>query len=128
MFDRQRLVPGTMANWQPSCSLWHWAHRFGRSAAREDMHRTVSHPVMGATRSIRRRPAHPWLVAMMVAIMLVTWGRVASAQIGLRAAASATATTGNLTIAKPTGTVEDDVMIASIGVRPDTATITPPTG
>jgi hypothetical protein len=48
--------------------------------------------------------------------------------ITFRAAASANGTTGNLTIAKPTGTVEDDVMVAAIGVRPDTATITPPTG
>jgi len=45
-----------------------------------------------------------------------------------RAAAAANATTGNLTITKPAGTAEGDVMIASVGVRPDTATITPPTG
>ena len=36
--------------------------------------------------------------------------------------------TGALTIAKPTGTVQNDVMIASIAVRPSTVTITPPSG
>jgi hypothetical protein len=36
--------------------------------------------------------------------------------------------TGALTIAKPTGTAQNDVMIASIGFRPNTATITPPAG
>ncbi|HEX9730119.1 MAG TPA: hypothetical protein VGA37_16605, partial [Gemmatimonadales bacterium] len=34
----------------------------------------------------------------------------------------------NLTINKPTGTVQDDVMIASVAVRPSSSTITPPTG
>ena len=33
-----------------------------------------------------------------------------------------------LTIAKPAGTVQDDVMIASIGVRPSSTTITAPSG
>ncbi len=47
-----------------------------------------------------------------------------------RAAASAGAPSGTLTltIAKPTGTVSGDVMIAAIGVRPNTAVITPPSG
>jgi len=52
------------------------------------------------------------------------------ADIAFVAASSAGAASGvlTLTINKPTGTVQDDVMIASIGVRPNTATITPPSG
>ncbi len=47
-----------------------------------------------------------------------------------RAAASAAApsATLNLTINKPAGTVQNDTMVASISVRPDTATITEPSG
>ena len=45
-----------------------------------------------------------------------------------RAATSASATTGNLTVTAPAGTAVDDVLIASIGVRPNTTGITPPTG
>jgi len=54
----------------------------------------------------------------------------ASAPVSFRAAASAGAPsdTLTLTISKPAGAVLCDVMIASIAVRPDTATITPPAG
>ncbi len=45
-----------------------------------------------------------------------------------RAAASSAAASGALTINKPTGTVQGDVMVASISVRPNTATITAPSG
>ena len=47
-----------------------------------------------------------------------------------RAAASAGVTSGttSLTINKPTGTTSGDVMIAAIAVRPNTATITAPSG
>ncbi|MGH9144342.1 MAG: C25 family cysteine peptidase [Vicinamibacterales bacterium] len=50
--------------------------------------------------------------------------------IAFRAAASAGAGSGTLTltITKPAGTVQNDVMIAAIGVRPNTATITAPAG
>jgi RHS repeat-associated protein len=50
--------------------------------------------------------------------------------ITFRASASAsfTASAGTLTVTKPAGTAADDVMIASIGFRPNTATITPPAG
>jgi hypothetical protein len=50
--------------------------------------------------------------------------------IGLRGAASASAGSGvlTLTVNKPAGTVEYDVMLASIAFRPHTAVITPPTG
>jgi hypothetical protein len=51
-----------------------------------------------------------------------------SGVIAFRSADSAGVATGDLTINKPTGTVQDDVMIASIGVRPETATITAPSG
>ena len=45
-----------------------------------------------------------------------------------RAAASKAAASGSLVINKPTGTVQNDVMVASIAVRPNTATITAPSG
>ncbi len=41
-----------------------------------------------------------------------------------RSASSAGAASGTLTINKPTGTAQNDVMIAAIAVRPNTATIT----
>jgi hypothetical protein len=53
---------------------------------------------------------------------------VSAAVIAFRGGASAGAASGtlSLTINKPSGTVEGDVMIASIAVRPDTAAITAP--
>jgi len=53
---------------------------------------------------------------------------VSASVIAFRAGASAGAPSGtlSLTINKPSGTVEGDVMIASIAVRPDTAAITEP--
>jgi hypothetical protein len=48
--------------------------------------------------------------------------------ITFRAAASASAASGNLTVSLPSGTVASDVMVASIAVRPNTATITAPVG
>src|SRR3990172_7416901 len=47
-----------------------------------------------------------------------------------RASASASAATGvlTLTIARPANTVENDVMVAAIGVSASAPTITPPTG
>ncbi|MEK9138942.1 MAG: hypothetical protein AAB393_17620, partial [Bacteroidota bacterium] len=52
------------------------------------------------------------------------------AQVSFKAAASAAAGSGTLsfTINKPTATTSGDVMIAAIGVRPNTATITAPSG
>ena len=83
-----------------------------------------------ASRATRRR----WSLPTLVGLLLTASGlgaldaRPAAAQATFRAAASASATTGNITITKPTGTVENDVLIASIGVRPNTTGITPPTG
>jgi hypothetical protein len=53
---------------------------------------------------------------------------VSASVITFRGGASAGAASGtlSLTISKPSGTVEGDVMIASIAVRPDTAVITAP--
>jgi hypothetical protein len=53
---------------------------------------------------------------------------VSASVIAFRGGASAGAASGtlSLTISKPSGTVEGDVMIASIAVRPDTAVITAP--
>lgn len=53
---------------------------------------------------------------------------VSASVIAFRGGASAGAPSGtlSLTINKPSGTVEGDVMIASIAVRPDTAAITEP--
>jgi hypothetical protein len=50
--------------------------------------------------------------------------------IAFRSASSGSAGSGVLTlsIGKPAGTVQGDVMVASIAVRPETATITPPSG
>ena len=48
--------------------------------------------------------------------------------IAFRSAASNGVASGSLTINKPAGTVQNDVMIAAIAVRPETGTITPPSG
>jgi hypothetical protein len=48
--------------------------------------------------------------------------------VNFRAASAATTTSGTLAIAKPVGTIDGDVMIASIGVRPSSATVTAPAG
>src|SRR5574338_1299132 len=53
---------------------------------------------------------------------------VQAAAITLRAATSAGSPSGSLTIATPAGTTTGDVMVASIAVQPDTATITAPVG
>ncbi len=51
------------------------------------------------------------------------------AGVGVRAASSASAASANsLAIALPAGTTANDVMIAAIGVRPASVTITPPSG
>ena len=51
-----------------------------------------------------------------------------NAEIVFRGVASAIAEATSFTIPKPTGTIQDDVMIASIGIRPETIIITPPSG
>jgi galactose oxidase-like protein/glyoxal oxidase-like protein/Kelch motif protein len=48
--------------------------------------------------------------------------------VNFRAASSAATTSGTLVVARPASTVKNDVMIASIGVRSSTATITAPAG
>ena len=48
--------------------------------------------------------------------------------ITFRAAASASAASGNLVVNVPSGTAASDVMIASIAVKPNTVTITAPAG
>ena len=55
---------------------------------------------------------------------------VSSAVLGItfRAAASASAASGNLVVGVPSGTVASDVMVASIAIKPNTATITAPAG
>jgi len=50
------------------------------------------------------------------------------AQISFRAAASAATTGATLIIATPAATIASDVMIASIGFSPSTATLAPPAG
>src|SRR5687768_11878966 len=61
-----------------------------------------------------------------------TFRSAASATLGgsvnFRAASSAATTNATLVIATPAGTIAGDVMIASIGVRPRSATITAPAG
>jgi MSHA biogenesis protein MshQ len=56
-----------------------------------------------------------------------TFGAAAS-WISYRSPASAGVSSGNLIISKPAGTVSGDFMIAAIAVRPNTATITAPSG
>lgn len=51
-----------------------------------------------------------------------------AAEPRFRASASAATDTATLTINRPTGTVANDMMIAAIGVRPSTATISAPSG
>lgn len=48
--------------------------------------------------------------------------------VAFRAKASAGVTGTSLVVDKPTGTLDDDVMLAFIAVRPDGTTVTPPTG
>ena len=50
------------------------------------------------------------------------------AGISFRAAASAATDTSSLSIGLPSGTLENDVMIAAIGFRPSSVTVTAPTG
>jgi MSHA biogenesis protein MshQ len=59
-----------------------------------------------------------------------TGNEASSAILGItfRSAASASAASGNLVVNVPSGTVASDVMVASIAVRPNTATITAPAG
>ncbi|HLG04977.1 MAG TPA: autotransporter-associated beta strand repeat-containing protein, partial [Gemmatimonadales bacterium] len=78
--------------------------------------------------SVKR--AGRWLaVAIGVLAGLVGLPSRAQAQ-AFRAAAQAGVTSGatSLVISKPSGTVEGDVMIAAVAVRPNTATITAPSG
>lgn len=55
---------------------------------------------------------------------------VTVAGIALRGSSSVSEPSGvtTLTLATPVGTLADDVLIAAIAIRPDTATITPPAG
>jgi hypothetical protein len=103
---------------------------------------------MRATRGIRASKSLFWLLATLWALLVVgavatqpagarftsqatvsgnTFGTAAS-WVSYRSAASAGVSSGNLAISKPTGTVSGDFMIASIAVRPNTATITAPSG
>ncbi|MEA2723833.1 MAG: biosis protein MshQ, partial [Gemmatimonadales bacterium] len=69
-----------------------------------------------------------WLPVALVGLgLLLPTRAVAQAY---RSSAQAGVTTGvtSLTINKPAGTVNGDLMIAAIAVRPNTATITPPAG
>src|SRR5262249_42181293 len=67
------------------------------------------------------------------ALILWTEGRTDqafsnSSSIAFRSAGVSGGASGNLTINKPAGTALNDVMIAAVGVRPNTATITAPAG
>ncbi|HEY7172610.1 MAG TPA: C25 family cysteine peptidase [Vicinamibacterales bacterium] len=67
------------------------------------------------------------------ALILWTEGRTdqafsTSTSIAFRSAAAGGGASGNLTITKPAGTALNDVMVAAVGVRPNTVTITPPAG
>jgi hypothetical protein len=103
---------------------------------------------MRATQSIRTSKGLFWLLATLWAFLVLgavaaqpagarftsqatvsgnTFGTAAS-WISYRSTASAGVSSGNLIINKPTGTIANDTMIATIAVRPNTATITAPSG
>ena len=67
---------------------------------------------------------------IVVAALVLLPSQARAADIAFVAAASAGAASGTLTLTinKPTGTVQNHVMIASISVRPNTPTITAPSG
>ena len=67
-------------------------------------------------------------LAVAFGVLLEPTNPASAATITFRSARSAGASSGTLTITKPTGTIAGDVMIASISVRPNTATITAPSG
>ena len=91
---------------------------------------TRSHPVALIDRQISGVTAALMKHLILLAVLLggMCWVQEAQAQIAFLATGTATVTSGNLTINKPTGTVQNNVMIAAIAVRPDTATITAPSG
>src|SRR3990170_1756879 len=62
--------------------------------------------------------ANVHLAVPLLALGLWLAPSVVEASIGLRGVAQAGTTTTTLTIAKPTGTVQNDVMVASIAFRP----------
>jgi hypothetical protein len=72
-------------------------------------------------------------VAVSLALLAMAWlappaAHAQSANPTFRAASSAATTSGTLVIAQPAATAVNDVMIASIGVRPSSATVTAPAG
>lgn len=86
------------------------------------------------TRSLPNRTRLTFLVATVLAAVVVctpffSVPVASAATIGFRSAASAAGgTNSSLTITKPTGTVSGDVLVAAIAIRPETLTITPPSG
>jgi concanavalin A-like lectin/glucanase superfamily protein/putative pyrroloquinoline-quinone binding quinoprotein len=71
-------------------------------------------------------PVTAGLLTLGLVVVLFLAAPAEAEQITLRAATSAAVESGvlTLTITKPTGTVQNDVMITSIAIRPNTATIT----
>ena len=78
----------------------------------------------------RSAPIASWAAYLILALLLNAMLCGAAEAQNFRAAASAAVASGvtALTITKPAGTVSNDVMIAAIAVRPNTATITAPSG
>jgi cell division septation protein DedD len=69
-----------------------------------------------------------WSSASQAKQIIPTSQLCASSSIAFRSSSSAHADSGSLVINKPAGTVANDVMVAAIAVRPETATITAPSG
>ncbi len=66
------------------------------------------------------------LLLIVFAIQMLV--QTALAGITLRSVSIMTAQSGSHAAAKPFGTIPNDVLIAAVAVRPDTASVTPPTG
>lgn len=67
--------------------------------------------------------------ALLCAALLCVHVGTAEAAVAFRSAASAAGgTNANITINKPSGAIQNDVLIASIAFRPETLTVTPPPG
>src|SRR5258705_435273 len=78
------------------------------------------------------RPRSPVLrllsASLLAALALSASTGASEAAVAHRSSSSVTVATGNAMINKPAGTVNGDVMVAAVAVRPNTVSITPPTG
>lgn len=67
-------------------------------------------------------------LGLALGLALSVFANPAEAAIVLRAASSAGVSSGSLTLSKPAGTAVNDVMVATVAVRPRTTSISTPSG